>query len=78
MNEEETILAEIRRLAPQMAWDEAYAVTPRWFERVMKRGIAESVSPTAVAKALIKAIEHGNYVDSSPGNIYMAPERLAM
>jgi len=74
----ETILAEIRRLAPQMAWDEVYAVNPEWFERVMERGTAESVSPTSVAKALIKAIENGNYVDSGPGNIYIAPERLAM
>jgi hypothetical protein len=74
----ETIIAAIRRLAPQMTWDEVYAVNPGWFERVMERGIAASLSPTTIAKTIIKAIENSNYVDETPGNIYIAPERLAM
>src|SRR5262245_21958750 len=37
----ETILTEIRRLAPQMAWDEVYAINPEWFERMIERGTAE-------------------------------------
>ncbi len=73
-----TIIAEIKRIAPDMAWDEVYPVNPGWFERVMDRGSAESVSPSDIAETIIKAIENGSYIDHTPGSIYIAPELLTM
>lgn len=71
-----TILAEIRRLAPLMAWDEVYRVNPTWFDRVMTIGPQRGASATQVAQAIIREIEQGHYVDGTPAAIYVAPENV--